>query len=492
VVEQAKRDVVSGVLYPEVERLVDLLAEICHADISLRDHTRRQLRTCLVELLVAFGRYRAYVVPGEPPAPESVAVVDAATELARAKVPAEAQDTLTLVRDLVLDTPVGGRSHRGGEVARRAEFVVRFQQTCGPVMAKGVEDTAFYRWHRLVALNDVGGDPEHVGVPPEEFHAYAMHLQRDWPTTMTTLSTHDTKRSEDVRARLHALTELTVEWADAVRGWTQDAARFRSPDGAPDPATVYLLWQTLVGTWQDGSLGGPIEPDRLLGYLEKATREAARVTSWRAPNLAFDDAVAHFARSVLADDPLIESIGAFCAALAPAARVAVLGQKLVQLVMPGVPDVYQGCEVVNLSLVDPDNRRPVDFGAVRERLARLDRGEKPVDLDDEKLLVTATALRLRRECPQWFTGPASGYTPLATSTGNAVAFGRGDGSGTQVVAVATRLPVALERHGGWGGHAVSLPDGQWRDELTAATHPGGSVALADLLAELPVALLTRV
>ena len=160
--------------------------------------------------------------------------------------------------------------------------------------------------------------------------------------------------------------------------------------------------------------------------------------------------------------------------------------------MPGVPDVYQGCEVVNLSLVDPDNRRPVDFAAVRDRLARLDRGEKPVDLDDEKLLVTATSLRLRRECPQWFTGPSSGYTPLATSTGNAVAFGRGDGSGTQVVAVATRLPVALERHGGWGGHAVSLPDGQWRDELTTATHPGGSVLLADLLTELPVALLTRV
>jgi (1->4)-alpha-D-glucan 1-alpha-D-glucosylmutase len=160
--------------------------------------------------------------------------------------------------------------------------------------------------------------------------------------------------------------------------------------------------------------------------------------------------------------------------------------------MPGVPDVYQGCELVDLSLVDPDNRRPVAFSRIGERLARLDRWEKPLDLDDEKLLVTASALRLRRDRPQWFVGDRSGYTPLATSTGNAVAFGRGDDSGTHAVVIATRLPVALERHGGWGGHALSLPEGRWRDELTAAVHPGGSVPLADLLAGLPVALLTRV
>jgi len=173
----------------------------------------------------------------------------------------------------------------------------------------------------------------------------------------------------------------------------------------------------------------------------------------------------------------------------------VLGQKLVQLAMPGVPDVYQGCELVDLSLVDPDNRRDVDFDIRRTRLARLDDGEKPADLDDEKLLVTSRVLRARRDHPEWFVGVHSAYVPLPTSTGNAIAFGRGTaGDPTQVhaVAVATRLPVALERHGGWGEHTLALPEGSWRDALTGRGAEGGTVPLADVLADLPVAFLVRV
>jgi (1->4)-alpha-D-glucan 1-alpha-D-glucosylmutase len=480
VVEQSKREVLEQILYAEVERLVDLLVAICADDITLRDHTRRQLRLAVVELLVAFDRYRTYVIPGEPASEEAVTVVERVAGAAVARVPEEVAETVELVRDLVLDRPVG-------DAQRRHELVIRFQQTCGPVMAKGVEDTAFYRWWRLAALNEVGGDPTEFGVAPEAFHAYAQRQQRDWPHTMTTLSTHDTKRSEDVRARLYALSELTTEWAEAVRGWHERSARYRSRDGMPDATTEYLLWQTLVGTW---SAHGPISLERLGRYLEKATREAKRHTSWTSPDPAFDEAVQAFAAGVQGDAELMRSVRGLSALLDGPARVAVLGQKLVQLTMPGIPDVYQGCEIVDLSLVDPDNRRDVDFDVRRRRLAHLDAGGTPGDLSDEKLLVTSSALRLRREHPEWFTGGDAVYRPLPSSTGNAVAFGRGEGDHLGAVTVATRLPVALERHGGWGQHTLSLPEGTWVDRLTGRVMDGGSVRLGALLDRLPVALLT--
>jgi (1->4)-alpha-D-glucan 1-alpha-D-glucosylmutase len=197
----------------------------------------------------------------------------------------------------------------------------------------------------------------------------------------------------------------------------------------------------------------------------------------------------------VADPAVVDAVAAFGADMvAGPARAGVLGQKLVQLTLPGVPDVYQGTEVVDLSLVDPDNRRPVDFAGRRERLARLDAGARPGDLDDEKLLVTSRALRLRREHPGWFVGEDATYAAVPTSTGNAVAFSRGDADGPAVVTLATRLPVSLARLGGWGANTVVLPGGSWHDELTGrkvATGDGGSVQLADVLADLPVALLVR-
>ncbi len=522
VVEEAKREVIEGTLYAEVSRLVDLAAEICRDEVVLRDHTPRQLLACLVELLVAMDRYRAYVVPGVAAPPEAVEVIDAACEIARSRLPQFSHETLDLLRDLVLDRPLPVRPSPWLD-QRRAEFVVRFQQTCGPIMAKGVEDTAFYRWHRLVALNEVGGDPNLVGVPPEDFHDYASRIQRDWPATMTTLSTHDTKRSEDVRARLYALTELSAEWAEAVRGWTESAGRYRSSDAAvpaPDTATVYLFWQSLVGTWNDHGASpdrqahhepheqhepheplGPPEATRLVRYLEKATREAKRYTSWTHPTPGYDDAVADFARDVLDDAELMTEVGAFCEQLRAPARVALLGQKLVQLTMPGVPDVYQGCELVDLSLVDPDNRRPVDYARRRELLAGLDADTDDTadtvpagawrPLDAEKLRVTAAALRLRRHHPEAFVGPLAGYTPVPTTTGNAVAFARTRDDEPVAVTVITRMPVALDRRGGWGEHTVTLPEGRWRDLLTGRELDGGSCALGELLATLPVALLAR-
>jgi len=502
VVEDSKRLVIEHILTTEVRRLVDLLQAICTADLDLRDHTRRALRESVTELLVAMDRYRAYVVPGEPAPEESRTTIARAAAIAREDLPEESLDTLDVVCDLILDGPGAGKD------PRRAEFVVRFQQACGPVMAKGVEDTTFYRWHRLISLNEVGAEPGQFGVTPEDFHAYATRLARDWPASMTTLSTHDTKRSEDARAQLAGLAELPLEWANAVRYWRELGARHRSPEGWPDPETEYLFWQTVLASWSDGPSGsvaaGSGYRDRITQYLSKATREAKVHTSWTSPDPDYDAAVEGYATAVLADPEVLTAVGAFFATLAGPTRVAVLGQKLLQLTMPGVADVYQGTEIVDRSLVDPDNRRPVDYGR-RSRLLTLLDDERPIlqtlaalpetdRLDGEKLLVTSRALRLRREHPDWFVG--GGYVPVATSAGNAIAFGRGPDAASSadrvaVITIATRLPVALARHGGWGEHTVALPAGTWTDLLTGRELAGGSARLAELLTDLPVALLVR-
>jgi (1->4)-alpha-D-glucan 1-alpha-D-glucosylmutase len=476
VVEEAKREIVEHGQYAEVHRLVELLARICQDDVRLRDHTRRAFHEVVVELLVNFDRYRAYVVPGEPAPTEAVAELEHVAELARRNLDEDQQETLDLVRDLLLGREAGTAS-RIDEDARH-ELIVRFQQTCGPVMAKGVEDTAFYRWFRLSSLNEVGGDPEHFGVSPEEFHAYSARLNDHWPRTMTTLSTHDTKRSEDVRARLSVLSEQPAAWVEAVRSWRTQSEDYRGP--LLDGSTEYLIWQTLLGTWDDG----PLAEDRLQAYLQKAIREGKRHTSWTSPDSEYEEAVAAFATAVLGDTDLLESVRRFADAQAPYVRAATLGQKLVQLTMPGVPDVYQGTELVDLSLVDPDNRRPVDYQERIQRLARLDGGASPADLADEKLLVTSRALRLRRQNAEAFAGS---YRPLPTSNGHAVAFARGDA----VITLATRLPVALHRLGGWGDSTVVLPSGDWQDVLTGRAVGSGAARIDELLAELPVALLAK-
>jgi (1->4)-alpha-D-glucan 1-alpha-D-glucosylmutase len=483
----AKREVVEAGQYAEVHHLVDLLVEICALDPALRDHTRRDLHDCVVELLVAFDRYRAYVQPGEPAPAEAQAVVDSATDHARVQLPDDQLDALALVHDLVLGFPVGDPALLTDEaVRRRGEFVTRFQQTCGPVMAKGVEDTAAYRWVRLVSLNEVGGDPGRIGVAPEELHAFAAELLQRHPTAMTTLSTHDTKRSEDVRARIAVLSELPQEWAETVRALREASAAYRSSE--VDGRLELLVWQTLVGTW-------PISQERLSEYVEKVMREAKLHSSWTSPDPAYEGAVQEFVTAILLDPDVRRLLDEWTEATVAATRVTTLGQKLLQLVLPGVPDVFQGCESVALTLVDPDNRRPVDHAALAGQLAELDAGahESALPLDQAKLLVTSRALRLRRDHPEWFIGPSASYAPVAATSGSALALSRGDGDVPQVVVVMTRLPVSLDRFGGWGEHTVSLPESDtgWRDLLTGRALGSGAQRLAELLADLPVALLVR-
>jgi (1->4)-alpha-D-glucan 1-alpha-D-glucosylmutase len=487
VAETAKREVTRGSLGAEVRRLARLVPR--RDDPELRGLAARDLRTVVAELLAAVPVYRAYVVPGEPPSAASAAIVAGAAAQAGRQLPERLRPALAAVAALAVDR--AGKTGDGG--GWRDELVVRFQQTCGPVMAKGVEDTAFYRWSRLVSLNEVGGEPDSSGTQPEAFHEFARRLARDWPATLTTLSTHDTKRQEDVRARLAVLTEIPQEWAAEIARWHEAAValsggRARSPGAAgkqsggrlPEADTEYLMWQTLVGAW-------PVSAERATAYLTKAMREAKTATSWQNPDEDYEAALLGLAAAVLGDPGLTAAIAGFAASIAADARVNSLGAKLVQLTMPGAADVYQGCELGGFALVDPDNRHLVDYSWRWFLLAAQDAGGPgpPPDLDTEKLLVTSRALRMRREHPDWFTG---GYAPVRATgpaAGHVIAFQRGG----HAITVATRLPAGLRRRGGWAGTALPVPEGRWRDVLTGATHSGPRPLLSDIAGRLPVALL---
>jgi len=508
VAEAAKREIAGGSLNAEVARLARVAELAAQAgEQALAGVGPQDLRAALTELLTAMPVYRAYVVPGEPPPAESVAIVTAAARTARARLPGRLHPALDAIAALVLDA--GGAD--GGVV--RAELSVGFQQTCGPVMAKGVEDTAFYRWSRLTALNEVGGEPGRLGISPAAFHAFAARLAHDWPATMTTLSTHDTKRGEDLRARLAVLAERPDEWAAEVTRWHELSTGLGAGE-VPEPDTEYLMWQTLAAAW-------PVDPGRLTQYLRKAMREAKTRTSWVQPDEGYEAAVLSLAHAAIADPELAGRIAAFAARIEPDARVNSLGAKLVQLTMPGVPDSYQGCELSSFSLVDPDNRRPVDFARRIELLALLDDATEfagpaldgpaldhaalgRAALDGQKLLVTSRALRLRRQHPDWFAGR---YEPLAAAgpaAEHVVAFARGG----HAVTVVTRLPAGLARRGGWADTVLPLhllpalpgpatppgggsdgPARSWRDVLTSTVHAGPELHLGRLTEQLSVALL---
>ncbi|MFJ9778397.1 malto-oligosyltrehalose synthase [Amycolatopsis sp. NPDC101161] len=437
----------------EARRLVTdriLVAEVRRIAALLRGLDQDAARAAVAETMIAFPVYRSYL-------PEGAAHWAAAIAGAR-----QARPDLGAALD-ALDAQV--RAEPDGELA------TRLQQTSGMVVAKGTEDTTFYRYTRFAALNEVGGNPDRFGLDVEEFHRLAAEREAGYPAAMTTLTTHDTKRSEDTRARMAVLAELPGEFADAVRRWTVRR-------GIAEPALNLLAWQTLVSTW-------PIEPDRLRGYLDKAAKEAKLRTSWTDHDETFEADVAAWPADVMGDAELAADIEAFVARIERPGYANSLGQKLVQLTAPGVPDVYQGTELWDFSLVDPDNRRPVDYAVRREILARVADGEQPeIDASGAaKLLVVHKALRLRREHPALFRG----YRPLraeGAAAKHVLAFTR---SADLAVAV-TRLPVGLEAGGGWGDTVLPLPDGVWTDVLTGRD---ATPDVATLFDRYPVALLVR-
>jgi (1->4)-alpha-D-glucan 1-alpha-D-glucosylmutase len=358
-----------------------------------------------------------------------------------------------------------------------AEFTMRFQQFTGPAMAKGVEDTAFYLYNRLVSLNEVGGDPGRFGVSLKEFHEFCSNIQEHWPHTMLASSTHDTKRSEDVRARISLLSEIPQAWAEEVRYWASRNERHRT-NGMPDRNTEYLIYQTMIGAW-------PILLDRLHPYIEKAVREGKKQTTWASPNEPFEKAVRTFLEGILNDAEFLNDFEEFRKPLIEPGWINALSQTLLKLTAPGVPDIYQGTEIWNLSLVDPDNRRPVDYAVRRAMLAELDRltPEEIWSRKEEglpKLWTIRQTLRQR----QMF-GPYSPIPMHGAKADHAVAFLRGD----RVAVLAPRLVMGLD--GDWADTAISIPEGDWRNVLSSEDFAGGAVSVRALTDKFPVALLIR-
>ncbi|MDQ1490533.1 MAG: (1-_4)-alpha-D-glucan 1-alpha-D-glucosylmutase, partial [Actinomycetota bacterium] len=366
------------------------------------------------------------------------------------------------------------------------ELVARFQQVTGPVMAKGVEDTTFYTYNRLTALNEVGGNPARFGVTPDEFHRANEHVAAHWPATLLATSTHDTKRSEDTRARLALLSEIPTGFAGAVAEWSRNNERHRTDPALPDRNAEWLLYQALIGAW-------PLSVERAVAYMEKASKEAKEHTSWVNPDAVYDDALRRFVEGVLGDAAFTASLERFVAPLVEPGRINSLAQTLLKLTSPGVPDIYQGCELWDHSLVDPDNRRPVDFASRQSLLEEAetatpgDAWSARADSGLPKLLLTERALHLRRRRAECFCAGA-GYEPLSAAgpkAAYAVAYVRGG----DVIAVTPRLVMGLG--GDWAGTTLTLPEGRFDDVLDGKRTFAGEVALADLLGPFPVALLER-
>ena len=469
IVTEARLEALTAALDSDVHRLAERFAALGEAS---PDHASDVVREVAARLPV----YRTYVTaaPRHVTA-EDARLIDAAVGGARAARPdldPELFERLGCILRLEVD------DDRAGELA------MRFQQLTPAAMAKGVEDTAFYRHHRLVALNEVGGDPGRVGTSPAAFHRTMEDAQASWPTTMLALSTHDTKRSADVRARLALLSEDPDAWRDAVVRLRRASAAHRTGDDRPTDADAYLFVQTIVGAW-------PIDADRAAAYLEKASREAKLHTSWIDPNPAYDVALARFVHAVLADPAFVDLVEATVAPLVDPGRRAALAQLALQLTAPGVPDVYQGSELWDLSLVDPDNRRPVDYALRRRLLAESQRlgPEEAWARRDEglaKLWLIRRALELRARREAVF-GASSTYEPLVAHGELAdavVAFVRG----SDVVTVVPRLLRRVEEVG-WGSTGIQLPVGRWT-ALDGVDHDG-SVKLTELLAPFPVAILER-
>ncbi len=441
-----KRRITDGILHSEMLRLARLVPAGTGLEVS-------QAADALSEIIAAFPVYRTYL-------PEGEGVLKEACELAARRRP-ELGGAIEQLLPLLLDAS--------------AELGRRFQQTSGMVMAKGVEDTAFFRYTRLGTLTEVGADPTEFAVSPGEFHARMARRQAELPLSMTTLSTHDTKRSEDTRARISVLAELAPAWAASLR-------RLQALAPLPDGPLANLLWQAIAGAW-------PASRERLQSYAQKAAREAGNSTDWLDPDEAFEAKLSAAVDAAFDNAEVRAELETLVARLTPYGASNALGAKIVQLTMPGVPDVYQGTEFWDHSLTDPDNRRPFDFGVRRAALAALDAGERPASYLDEttKLLVTSRALRLRRDRPELFTG----YRPVPAAGAAAehlLGFDRGGEGQPGALTLATRLPRGLESLGGWQDTTVELAAGM-TDELTGKIFEAGTVRVAEVLADYPVALL---
>ncbi|HEY0026119.1 MAG TPA: malto-oligosyltrehalose synthase [Longimicrobium sp.] len=524
-VYQKKLLILRASLVSELTVLTTMLDRISEQNRCYRDFTWGSLRDALREVIACFPVYRTYIDAFAGKITErDRGYVMQAVELARERNHNMPSSLFDFVRDtLLLEWP-----DSLDEEARQqhARFVMKVQQLTGPVMAKGVEDTTFYVFNRLISLNEVGGEPDRFGIGPDEFHAFNLERAERWPHAMSASSTHDTKRSEDVRARINVLSEIPVLWSDRVNAWAAENARFkRGTERRPIPHAndEYLLYQTIVGAWPFEDTSDQARQDfigRVQAYMEKATREAKMHTSWINPSAAYDEGLRDFVADVLrpGENAFVESLAEFHPLVSRLGMVNSLAQTLVKLASPGVPDIYQGQEIWDFSLVDPDNRRPVDFDLRRRLMDGLKRRTEDGDgvaaargLVENwhdgriKLHVVQSGLRLRAAYPAVFgTGE---YVPLESEGEKAehvVAFAR-SAEGAAVIAVVPRLVAKLTRDrefalpeaGDFAATRLTLPAhlaGRYRNVLTGEDLSGvdGSLAVEEVFATFPVALLERI
>ncbi|MGD9973821.1 MAG: malto-oligosyltrehalose synthase [Desulfatirhabdiaceae bacterium] len=476
IVHKKKCLIIDRLFQSEVSHLKHLLTDCSRQFFGYDISRQKNLGGALTAVLTCFPVYRTYIRPdtGHISDRDRTIVQEALTR-ARGLQPDITPDIWQLIENILLLVHPGKQA---------CEFVWRFQQLTGPVMAKGVEDTVFYCFNRLVSLNEVGGNPAHFGTSCDDFHAFCQRIQSRWPDTMLASATHDTKRGEDTRIRIGLLSEIPEDWIDAVRQWSRMNAGFRQ-NGFPDPNTEYFFYQTLVGAW-------PIGCDRLAPAMLKAVKEAKVYTSWTDPDPVYEAALQTFIETVMGDSHFISDLAGFVETLAWPAMVTSLSQTLIKCTAPGVPDIYQGTELWDRNLVDPDNRRPVDFDIRQQLLDEI--GSLPIDRILKrhaeglpKIFLLQKVLSVRKQIAEAF-GPMGDYHPVAASgecARHLVSFIRGD----RVLVLAPRLVITL--NGDWKNTIIDVPAGRWENSLNGEIHTGGRFTVGRVLEGFPVALLVK-
>ena len=510
-----KLQVMKLALANDVDVLGNMLDRLSEQNRWYRDFTLEALARAVRETIACFPVYRTYLAPGQPVSEEDRQVVERAVAAAKRRNPAIEESIFNFLRDVLLF-----RFPENLDAEARSahiHFVLKFQQATGPIMAKGLEDTVFYIYNRLAALNEVGGEPQQFGLSIDAFHERNLYRQRNWPEMLLATSTHDTKRSEDVRARMLAISEIPELWRRSLQRWRLANRRWKctiNDAEAPDANEEYLLYQTLLGTWPIQASGDPeaaATPEyiaRIQAYMGKALHEAKINTSWIQPNEEWDAAMRDFVAKILDPSPRNKFLPGFIPVAQEIARLGAinsLSQTLLKLTSPGVPDIYQGNEIWDYSLVDPDNRRPVDYQLRREMLEAL-----PAAIPDElvrnwpdgriKLFLTQRLLQFRREHVDLFR--RGEYLPLLASGTFAeccASFVRELG-GKWIAVIAPRLssrvgfPPVGER---WGDTTIEFPEAlpleNAHDLFTCRPVPvqDRRVKLADALSVLPFAVITN-
>jgi len=496
---QAKRDVLDSLFASEATMLSRSLERSAECDRRWRDLTRHSLRSALIEVMGAFAAYRSYVQPDGTRTSDDEGLINQAVAAAMRRNPTAGRGAYQFLRSLLL---------MDSQVPQASEFALRFQQTTGPVTAKALEDTAFYRYTRNLADNEVGSRPDRTGVAAHDFHSHNSASQRDHRLSLTCTSTHDTKRGEDARARISMISELPNTWRQTVYALTRLAAKYRTAhegSEAPTRSVQYLYYQTLLAVVPFGAESQAIldlEP-RVQEYMLKACREAKQQTSWLHPDLEYEAAVRGYVAGTLQDPEFRARLLRFCRRIEPYAACKAIAQVALKLCAPGIPDTYQGSELWHQVLVDPDNRRPVDYELLQARLNALDESRALLDelrssyADGRlKLFVSSCLLRLRAAEPSLFQ---SGYTELDAGE-NCVAFGRGP-RGCDLICAVTRFPFRVTRGrapwplGNRWGEAVLKCEGanaRYRNVFSGRIlEVRQEVPLGELFEDLPVAVLVR-